>query len=122
MGQIAALVRAAQSDPENLSEATREMIDESNLRRRTEEAAERSRVWSETKTRDSIPMSDDKIQTIKNLMSGMVLPNVPAWANNLDTSTQIWKEKVSGQSPQKLMKNHDSCGINFYLHIPKILK
>merc|ERR1719150_2709554 len=34
--QIAALVRAAQSDPENLSEATREMIDESNLRRRTE--------------------------------------------------------------------------------------
>jgi len=32
----------------------------------------------------------------------MVLPNVPAWANNLDTSTQIWKEKVSGQSSSKV--------------------
>merc|ERR1719348_1306311 len=79
--QIAALVRAAQSDPENLSEATRELIEESNLRQRTEEVAESARVWSDdSKTRDSIPMTDDKIQTIKNLMSGMVLPNVPAWA------------------------------------------
>lgn len=101
--QIAALVRAAQSDPENLSEATRELIEESNLRQRTEEVAESARVWSDdSKTRDSIPMTDDKIQTIKNLMSGMVLPNVPAWANNLDTSTQIWKEKVSGQSSSKV--------------------
>jgi len=101
--QIAALVRAAQSDPENLSEATRELIEESNLRQRTEEVAESARIWSDdTKTRDSIPMTDDKIQTIKNLMSGMVLPNVPAWANNLDTSTQIWKEKVSGQSSSKV--------------------
>jgi len=101
--QIAALVRAAQSDPVNLSEATRELIEESNLRQRTEEVAESARVWSDdSKTRDSIPMTDDKIQTIKNLMSGMVLPNVPAWANNLDTSTQIWKEKVSGQSSSKV--------------------
>ena len=45
---------------------------------RTEELAEAAKVWSEPVTRDnSIQLTDEKIETIKSLMSGVVLGNVP---------------------------------------------
>merc|ERR1712227_759492 len=87
--EIAALVRAAQADPENLSDATRELIEQSNERQKAEERAESLSVWtqSDSTCRDnSIQLSDEKIETIKNLMSGVVLGNVPIWAKDLDTS------------------------------------
>ena len=40
--------------------------------------AEAAKVWSEPVTRDdSIQLTDEKIETIKSLMSGVVLGNVP---------------------------------------------
>ena len=40
-------------------------------------------MWSGSGSRE-IEMSEEKIETIKSLMSGVVLGNVPAWAATLD--------------------------------------
>ena len=42
-------------------------------------------MWSNSGARE-IEMSQDKIETIKSLMSGMVLGSVPDWAKTLDPS------------------------------------
>ena len=47
--------------------------------------AETASVWSGSGSRE-IEMSEEKIETIKSLMSGVVLGNVPAWARTLDPS------------------------------------
>ena len=51
-------------------------------------------MWTRSEARE-IEMSEEKIETIKNLMSGVVLGNVPAWARTLDPS------KIGGQLGQK---------------------
>merc|ERR1719468_414034 len=81
--ELAALVRAAQADQENLSGQTQEMIDQASATQRAEELAETASVWTGSGSRE-IEMSEEKIETIKSLMSGVVLGNVPAWANTLD--------------------------------------
>merc|ERR1719480_509655 len=81
--ELAALVRAAQADQENLSGQTQEMIDQASATQRAEELAETVSVWSGSGSRE-IEMSEEKIETIKSLMSGVVLGNVPAWAATLD--------------------------------------
>ena len=52
---------------------------------RAEELAETASVWSSSGSRE-IEMSQEKIETIKSLMSGMVLGSVPDWAKTLDPS------------------------------------
>ena len=42
-------------------------------------------MWSSSGSRE-IEMSQEKIETIKSLMSGMVLGSVPDWAKTLDPS------------------------------------
>ena len=94
--ELAALVRAAQADTENLSESTREMIDQSTARQRAEELSEAAAVWSkEDEARNnSIELSDEKIETIKTLMSGVVLGNIPSWAKDLDAKDPAVRDKV----------------------------
>ena len=71
-------------------------------RQKAEERAESLSVWtqSDSTCRDnSIQLSDEKIETIKNLMSGVVLGNVPNWAKDLDTSADgVWRQKMKDQS------------------------
>ena len=97
---LAALVRAAQADAENLSDATRELIDESSSRQRAEELEETAQVWRkpDDERDNSIQLSDEKIETIKNLMSGVVLGNIPAWAKDLDTKEVVKSSKQGGSS------------------------
>jgi len=94
--ELAALVRAAQADAENLSDSTREMIEQSTARQRAEELSEAAAVWSsDNDTRNnSIELNDEKIETIKSLMSGVVLGNVPSWAKDLNPKDPVLKDKV----------------------------
>ena len=58
-------------------------------------------MWTESDTtaRDnSIQLSDEKIETIKTLMSEVVLGNVPNWAKDLDTTDGVWRQKMKEQS------------------------
>ena len=75
---------------------------------RAEERAEVAAVWAgaEAGCRDeSIPLSEEKIATIKSLMSGVVLGNVPPWARDLGTEggSGSWRDKLGGQhaNPKK---------------------
>ena len=70
--------------------------------------AEVAAVWAgaEAGCRDeSIPLSEEKIATIKSLMSGVVLGNVPPWARDLGTEggSGSWRDKLGGQhaNPKK---------------------
>ena len=42
-------------------------------------------MWSSSEARE-IEMNQEKIETIKSLMSGMVLGSVPDWAKTIDPS------------------------------------
>jgi len=82
--QVAALVRAAHADQNNLSTETRELIQEASEIQRRETVEERAKIWSDIKPReDSIQLDDEKVETIKNLMSNIKLPQVPVWAAQL---------------------------------------
>jgi hypothetical protein len=94
--QVAALVRAAHADENNLSTETRELIEEASESRRREVVEESMKVWSEVKPReDSIQLDDEKVETIKSLMSNMKLPQVPAWAAGGDA---VLRDKVLGDT------------------------
>ena len=67
----------------------------SSASQRAEELAETATVWAGSEARE-IEMNEDKIETIKNLMSGVVLGNVPVWARELDTSDTVWRSKMGG--------------------------
>jgi len=91
--QVAALVRAAQSDPANLSGHTREELDRAEEERRAEEAREKAELWEEAAPReDSIALDDVKVETIKSLMSKISLPHAPSWAK--DGQDQEWRKKL----------------------------
>eukprot|EP00092_Neocalanus_flemingeri_P002943 GFUD01003148.1.p1 GENE.GFUD01003148.1~~GFUD01003148.1.p1 ORF type:complete len:168 (+),score=59.48 GFUD01003148.1:36-539(+) len=98
--QVAALVRAAHADQNNLSDGTRDMIAESSESHRRETVAESARVWSEVKPReDSIKLDDEKVETIKSLMSNIKLPQIPVWAAEI--GDDVWKEKFSQGTVKK---------------------
>jgi len=91
--QVAALVRAAQIDQNNLSTETREIIEDANESQRREVIEESVKVWSEVKPREeSIELDDEKVETIKSLMLNIKLPQVPAWAAEL--GDEVLKAKV----------------------------
>ena len=95
--QVAALVRAAQSDQNNLSDVTRELIEQSDERQRREIVAESVKVWADVKPReDSIKLDDDKVEAIKSLMSSFKLPQIPVWAAEI--GDEVWKEKLGSQA------------------------
>merc|ERR1711928_192067 len=54
--QVAALVRAAQSDPENLFERIREEMEKAEAEKREEEAREKADIWQAAPREDSIQM------------------------------------------------------------------
>merc|ERR1719318_205911 len=60
--QVAALVRAAQSDQNNLGTETRELIEESNARQRREVVEESVKVWSEVKPREESIQLDEETE------------------------------------------------------------
>ena len=81
--QVAALVRAAQSDPENLSERTREEMEKAEAEKREEEvvhleeplvkcclnpsntqAREKADIWQAAPREDSIQMDEAKVLTV----------------------------------------------------------
>lgn len=94
--QVAALVRAAHADQNNLSTETKELIEEASVSQRREATEERAKVWSEVKPReDSIQLDDEKVETIKSLMSSIKLPQVPTWAAQL--GDDVIKAKVLGE-------------------------
>jgi len=98
--ELADLVRAAQADPENLSEATREMMDRASESQRAEELAESAKVWTNSQTREnSIELNDEKIATIKTIMSGVKLRTVPNWANQLNFDVLNEKNPSSTEKP-----------------------
>lgn len=89
--QVAALVRAGQSDAANLSSETQDLMTRAEEERRDEEVRERARLWQETKTREeSIALDSDKVETIKNLMSGIKMPEMPGWVQE----EQAWRERL----------------------------
>jgi len=90
--QVAALVRAAQSDPENLSERTREEMEKAEAEKREEEAREKADIWQAAPREDSIQMDEAKVATIKSLMSKISLPHAPPWAK--EGQDQEWREKL----------------------------
>merc|ERR1712192_9254 len=91
--QVAALVRAAQSDPANLSGQTREEMERAEEERRAEEARDKAELWEEAAPReDSIALDDVKVETIKSLMSKISLPHTPSWAK--DGQDQEWRKKL----------------------------
>jgi len=90
--QVAALVRAAQSDPANLSGQTREELERAEEERRAEEAREKAEIWQAAPREDSIALDDVKVETIKSLMSKISLPHAPSWAK--DGQDQAWREKL----------------------------
>ena len=95
--QVAALVRAAHADQNNLSTETKELIEEANENQSREAAEERAKVWSEVKPReDSIQLDDEKVETIKSLMSNIKLPQIPVWASQL--GDDVIKAKVLGEA------------------------
>ena len=90
--QVAALVRAAQSDPANLSGQTREELERAEEERRAEEARERADLWQAAPREDSIALDEVKVETIKSLMSKISLPHAPSWAK--DGQDQEWRKKL----------------------------
>ena len=91
--QVAALVRAAQSDESNLSSETRDILEKANEEKRQEEAKERVEIWQEMPAReDSINLDEAKMETIKSLMSGIKLASIPIWAS--DGSDDAWRDKL----------------------------
>jgi len=91
--QVRALVNQAQSVQENLSPAVQSQISESVERQRQEENREKAQVWKEEKARE-IELSEDKVETIKNIMSNFRLSptTLPSWASQgteLDLSKKI---------------------------------
>ena len=90
--QVAALVRAAQSDPANLSGQTREELERAEEERRAEEAREKAEIWQAAPREDSIALDEVKVETIKTLMSKISLPHAPSWAK--DGQDQAWREKL----------------------------
>merc|ERR550525_1721767 len=90
--QVAALVRAAQSDQANLSGQTQEEIERAEEQRRIEEAREKADLWQAPPREDSIELDDAKVATIKSLMSKISLPHAPSWAK--DGQDQEWREKL----------------------------
>merc|ERR1719273_1197854 len=98
--ELADLVRAAQADPENLTEATREMMDRASESQRAEELAESAKVWTNSQTREnSIELNDEKIATIKTIMSGVKLRTVPNWANDLNFDVLKEQSPSSSEKP-----------------------
>ena len=92
--QVAALVRAAHQDQNNLSDSTKVLIEESLEDQRKEASAEASNVWSKPNPRnESIELDDEKVETIKNLMTSIKLPHIPNWA--LDIGEDVLKSKLS---------------------------
>ena len=114
---LADLVRAAQADPENLTEATREMMERArwdkvdilftevmNLlpseAQRADQLAESARVWTNSEPRDdSIELNEEKIATIKSIMSGVKLKTVPNWTNDLNFDVLNEKTQTSEEKP-----------------------
>eukprot|EP00090_Calanus_glacialis_P046028 TRINITY_DN8841_c0_g1_i1.p1 TRINITY_DN8841_c0_g1~~TRINITY_DN8841_c0_g1_i1.p1 ORF type:complete len:170 (-),score=66.62 TRINITY_DN8841_c0_g1_i1:118-627(-) len=95
--QVAALVRAAQTDQNNLGTETRELIEESNERQRREVVEESVKVWSEVKPReDSIQLDEEKVETIKSLMLNIKLPQVPVWAAEM--GDEVLRAKILSES------------------------
>ena len=90
--QVAALVRAAQSDPANLSGQTREELEKAEEERRAEEAKEKADIWQAAPREDSIALDEVKVETIKSLMSKISLPHAPSWAK--DGQDQEWRKKL----------------------------
>ena len=90
--QVAALVRAAQSDAANLSGQTREELERAEEERRVEEAREKADIWQAAPREDSIELDDVKVATIKSLMSNISLPHAPSWAK--DGQDQEWRKKL----------------------------
>jgi len=101
--QVAALVRAAQSDQQNLSETTRTMVVQAGESQRVEAAAETAAVWTEAGPRqESIHLNKEKIETIKTLMAKVKLPVVPNWAEEL--GEDVWREKLGHNCESKKNK------------------
>ena len=90
--RVAALVRAAQSDPANLSEQTREELEKAEEERRAEETREKAEIWQAAPREDSIELDEVKVETIKSLMSKISLPHAPTWAK--DGQDQEWRKKL----------------------------
>jgi len=92
--EVAALVRAAQTDENNLSPDTQTLIAEAQESQRKEATEEMCKIWADSNSRgDSIKLDDEKVETIKTLMASIRLPSVPAWASNEET--EIWKQKLN---------------------------
>ena len=111
--QVAALVRAGQMEQENLSRSTREAVEQAEEERRAEEVRERVEVWGAGVREESIAMDEEKVATIKSfhllllllllhlsllqvatikaLMAGVKLPQVPDWATS---GEEGWRERI----------------------------
>ena len=91
--QVAALVRAGQSDQTNLSSETQDILEKAAEARRREEARAAAEVWQAAPREDSIDLSEAKIETIKSLMSGLSLPvSLPQWAR--EGEEEGWRERL----------------------------
>jgi len=98
--EVADLVRAAQAHTENLTEATREMIDRASETQRAEQLAESAHVWTNSEAREnSIILNDEKIATIKTIMSEVKLLGVPNWTNDLNFDDLKGKSQKSSEKP-----------------------
>ena len=92
--EVAALVRAAQADENNLSPDTQTLIEEAQESQRKEVTEEMCKIWADSNGRgDSIQLDDEKVETIKTLMASFRLSSVPAWASLEET--EIWKQKLN---------------------------
>lgn len=59
-------------------------------------------VWnSSTANSDSIELNKEKTQQILTAMSKFTLPNVPAWANEVDPNELLQRIKKNHQQPSK---------------------
>ena len=67
---------------------------------RADELAESARVWSDSQPRDdSIELNEEKIATIKSIMSGVKLKTVPNWTNDLNFDVLNEKTQTSEEKP-----------------------
>ena len=58
------------------------------------------KVWTNSQTREnSIELNDEKIATIKTIMSGVKLRTVPNWANQLNFDVLNEKNPSSTEKP-----------------------
>ena len=62
--------------------------------------AESANVWTNSEAREnSIELNDEKIATIKTIMSGVKLKTVPNWTNDLNFDVLNEKSQSSPEKP-----------------------